>query len=147
MVCEPVEGAFTSPLPQFLVFCFFFLLGNSAAHIPGCGRMYSIPLLALLGGLLISLYKFIIYPAFLSPLAKIPNAHFSSGFSPVWILWKRYTSAENRTIHDAHQKKGPIVRLGPNDISINCVEAGVKTVYSGGFEKPNWYPNVFFNFG
>lgn len=93
------------------------------------------------------IYKFLVHPTFLSPLSQIPNAHWSSSISPIWILWKRYVSAECEAIHAAHEKYGPIVRLGPNDINVNCVENGLKTVYSGGFEKPNWYPNAFFNFG
>lgn len=88
-------------------------------------------------------YQYIIYPAFLSPLAKIPNAHFTAPISPAWIIWKRYREQNNRTIHAAHTKLGPIVRLGPSEISINCVEGGIKTVYSGGFEKHDWYPRVF----
>lgn len=107
--------------------------------------MYNIPLLALICLLLLSIYRFILYPVFLSPLAKIPSAHFTAGFSPLWILWKRYRSTENKAIHDAHQKYGPIVRLGPNDINVNCIEGGIKTMAS--FEKPDWYPNAFFNFG
>ena len=108
--------------------------------------MYVVLLLAVLCGLLFLFIKHVIYPAFLSPLAKIPNAHFTAGFSPLWILWKRYSGAENQAIHHAHLKYGPIVRTGPNDINVNCVDGGIKTVYSGGFEKPNWYPNVFQNY-
>ncbi|CAF9916085.1 MAG: hypothetical protein HETSPECPRED_002752 [Heterodermia speciosa] len=107
--------------------------------------MYNIPLLALVCGFLFSIYRFIVYPTFLSPLARIPNSHFTASFSPLWILWKRYRGAENKAIHDAHVKYGPIVRVGPNDIDVNCVEGGIKTIAS--FEKPNWYPNAFMNFG
>ncbi|KAL8793561.1 MAG: hypothetical protein Q9195_003823 [Heterodermia aff. obscurata] len=99
----------------------------------------------MLCGFLLSIYRFILYPAFLSPLAKLPNAHFTAAFSPVWILWKRYRSAENKAVHDAHLKYGPIVRVGPNDVSVNCVEGGIKPMAI--FEKPNWYPNAFRNFG
>ncbi|PGG99521.1 unspecific monooxygenase [Blastomyces parvus] len=53
----------------------------------------------------------------------------------------------NRTIHEAHQKYGPIVRLGPSEISINCVDGGIRTVYSGGFEKHAWYSRVFSAYG
>ena len=92
-------------------------------------------------------YRCLLHPALLSPLSKIPDAHWSSPFSSVWILWKRYDGAENKAIHAAHEKYGPIIRLGPNDISVNCVEGGIKTIYTGGFEKPDWYPNAFFNYG
>lgn len=106
-----------------------------------------IPALVGVSLVLFCLYKYLLHPALLSPLSKIPNAHWSSPFSPLWILWKRYIGAENQAIHAAHKKHGPILMLGPNDISVNCVEGGVKTIYTGGFEKPDWYPNAFFNYG
>lgn len=95
------------------------------------------------------LYKTINYLAhavFLSPLSKIPNAHWSAPIYPGWILWVRFRGRNNRTIHAAHERLGPVVRLGPSEISVNCVEAGIKTVYTGGFEKHGWY-RVFESFG
>ncbi|KAJ5788587.1 hypothetical protein N7457_003577 [Penicillium paradoxum] len=92
-------------------------------------------------------YKAVIYPAFVSPLSKIPNAHWSAPISPMWMLWRRFTSRNNRTIQAAHEELGPIVRLGPSEISINCVDGGIKSVYTGGFEKHDWYPRVFASFG
>ena len=109
--------------------------------------MLSIPILAGFGLFAALVYKYILHPLFLSPLSKVPSAHFSSSFSPVWILYKRYIGAENRAIHAAHQNYGPIIKLAPDQISINCVDGGIKTVYSGGFEKSNWYHNMFDNYG
>jgi len=93
-----------------------------------------------------ALYKFVIYPVFISPLARLPNAHWSSPFSPIWILWIRYKRKENVTILSAHNKYGPIVRLGPMDISVNSIEGGIRTIYGGGFEKGEWY-TIFDNYG
>lgn len=93
----------------------------------------------------LALHKFIIHPTFLSPLAKVPNAHWSSPFSPAWILWTRYSNRENKSVHAAHLKHGPVVRLAPNELSVNNL-AGVKTVYIGGFEKGEWY-SIFNNYG
>ncbi|KAI9371521.1 cytochrome P450 [Aspergillus egyptiacus] len=93
------------------------------------------------------LYKTLVYPALLSPLSKIPNAHWTAPISSAWILWKRFQGQNNRTIHAAHERLGTIVRLGPSEISINCVEGGIKSVYTGGFEKHDWYPRVFGSFG
>lgn len=110
----------------------------------------AIPSVTLLAGvslLLICIYKFVVYPAFLSPLSKIPNAHPTSPFSPAWIIWTRYRCNNNRATHAAHEKYGPIVRLAPNEISINCVDEGIRTVYAGGFEKHDWYPNQFASYG
>ncbi|KAI0120452.1 cytochrome P450 [Hypoxylon sp. NC0597] len=91
------------------------------------------------------IYKHVLYPAIFSPLSKIPKAHWSCSISPAWILWARFQSRENRTLHAAHQQHGPIVRVGPNELSINSIE-GVKTIYQGGFEKHQWY-SLFDNYG
>lgn len=53
----------------------------------------------------------------------------------------------NRTVQAAHEQYGPIVRLGPSEISVNCVDGGIKSVYTGGFEKHEWYPRVFGSLG
>ncbi|CAJ2505057.1 Uu.00g124510.m01.CDS01 [Anthostomella pinea] len=92
-----------------------------------------------------SLYYFLIQPAILSPLVKVPKAHWSCSISPAWILRARFDGRENRTLYEAHKQLGPIVRVGPNELSINNIEA-VKTVYQGGFDKHQWY-SVFDNFG
>jgi hypothetical protein len=97
--------------------------------------------------LLLVLYRFIVSPNFISPLSKIPHAHWSSGISSFWILWIRYSSKEISTIHEAHKKHGPVIRLAPNEISVNCVKGGIQTVYAGGFEKHEWYSNLFDNYG
>ncbi|KAL4778953.1 cytochrome P450 [Aspergillus varians] len=93
------------------------------------------------------LYEFAVYPVFLSPLSKIPNAHWTAPIAPAWITWRRFRGQNNRTIHAAHERLGPIVRLAPSEISINCVEGGIKSVYTGGFDKHDWYPRVFGSFG
>jgi hypothetical protein len=103
--------------------------------------------LAVAGVCLFLLYKGIIYPAFLSPLAKIPNAYWLAPLTPAWVLWKRFRYQNNRTVQAAHEKLGPIVRLSPSEISINCVDGGIKSVYTGGFDKHNWYPRGFGSFG
>jgi hypothetical protein len=90
---------------------------------------------------------FFIYPAFLSPLSKldIPNADPLAKYTPLWILWRRNTQRENRTLYEAHQKLGPIVRVGPNEISVNSLE-GLRVIYGGNFDKHAWYANVFSNY-
>lgn len=105
--------------------------------------LLSISLLAVVALLV---YQFLIYPTFVSPLSKIPAAHLTASWSPLWILWIRYTRVEVQTIHQAHRRFGPIVRLGPNEVSINCVDGGLRTVYAGGFEKPFFY-DQFQNYG
>ncbi|KAI9678808.1 MAG: hypothetical protein M1817_005867 [Caeruleum heppii] len=96
--------------------------------------------------LLLLAYRYIIQPCFISPLSKIPNAHPTSAISSLWITWVRYRHRQNRAVHAAHEAHGPVVRLGPNEVSINCVDRGLRTVYTGGFEKPDWY-SFFENHG
>ena len=90
---------------------------------------------------------FFIYPAFFSPLSKldIPNADPLAKYTPLWILWRRFTKRENKTLYKAHKVFGPIVRLGPNEISVNSLE-GLRVIYGGNFDKHAWYPNVFSNY-
>lgn len=109
----------------------------------------AIPVTTLAAAVVVALlvYRGFIHPAFVSPLAKIPNAHWSAPFSPAWMLWRRFRMQNNRTIQAAHERLGPIVRLGPSEISVNCVDGGIKSVYTGGFEKHDWYPRVFGSLG
>lgn len=114
-----------------------------------CSKMaISAPtLLALLVLVAALIYQFIIHPIFLSPLSKIPSAHFTTPFSSLWILYIRYTNVENATLLRLHRAKGPILRLGPNEISVNCYEEGLKTIYGGNFDKTEFYPRRFANYG
>ncbi|GAB1315978.1 Sterigmatocystin biosynthesis P450 monooxygenase-like protein [Madurella fahalii] len=90
-------------------------------------------------------YRYIIHPALFSPLGQIPNAHWSAPFSRLWILGVRFAHRENRTLHAAHCRLGPVIRVGPCELSINDID-NVRIVYQGGFEKPTWY-SVFDNYG
>lgn len=78
--------------------------------------------------ILYAIYRLVIVPAFISPLSNIPAAHPTASFSPAWILWTRWCSRENATVLAAHERCGPLIRLGPNEISVNCVNGGIRTV-------------------
>lgn len=93
------------------------------------------------------IYQYVIFPALLSPLSRIPNAHWSAPFSRLWILFHRSREEETPTVHTAHQRHGPIIRIAPNEISVNSVDGGIRSIYAGGFEKGDWYRNVFNNYG
>lgn len=86
--------------------------------------------------LLASIYKWLIYPAFFSPLSKIPNIHPVAAITSLWMLWIRFRNVENDTVFQAHKKHGPVVRLGPHEVSVNCVDDGIKTIYGKGLKKP-----------
>ncbi|KAJ5826557.1 hypothetical protein N7447_003320 [Penicillium robsamsonii] len=91
------------------------------------------------------IYNHVIKPYFLSPLASIPNAHLTSPLSSYWIDRKRSTSTEVLAIYALHQKHGPIVRLGPKELSINSIH-GLRIIYTGAFEKHSFYNDFFVNF-
>ena len=91
-------------------------------------------------------YYCVVEPLFLSPLRYIPPAHPLCAISSAWISWIRFRRHENQSLCVAHRKQGPVIRLSPNELSINCVDDGIRTVYGGGFEKHSWY-NSFRNFG
>ena len=92
-----------------------------------------------------AIYKYVIYPYWLSPLSKIPNAHFTAPILSTWMDKQRQAGKEIRTIYAIHQKHGPVVRLGPNELSVNSLN-GLKTIYTGAFEKDVFYQQVFINF-
>jgi hypothetical protein len=109
------------------------------------GHIYDWSGAAIVAIVAILTYRLFIFPTFFSPLSRIPNAHWSAPFSRTWILWVRFVQRENRTLHDAHRRLGPVIRVGPNELSIDGLE-NVRVVYQGGFEKPGWY-SVFDNYG
>lgn len=97
-----------------------------------------------------SVYHVFVYPFLLSPLRSIPRAHWSVPIPYIgsaWILYQRSRSRNNAATAQAHRDHGPVVRLGENEISVNCYEGGLKTIYAGGWEKHEWYPRQFSNFG
>ena len=92
------------------------------------------------------LYQYILHPLLFSPLRRLPSAHPLARFTSLWILYIRFIEWENRAVHAAHVKHGPIILLGPNEISVNCVDGGIRNVYAGNFEKDSYY-EFFSNFG
>lgn len=92
-----------------------------------------------------ALYYAVLQPLFLCPLRRIPNAHWSAPYSPLWIAWKRYMRCENSTVLAAHRHSGPIVRLGPGELSINSMDDGFRTVYGGSqpFLKHDLYKSLY----
>ncbi|PHH60263.1 hypothetical protein CDD82_2327 [Ophiocordyceps australis] len=86
----------------------------------------------------LSLYL-ILAPVFTSPLRRVPTAHWSCSVSSIWILWTRYRRRELAVVEAKHRQLGPIVRLGPADLSLGCYDNGIRAVYNGGFEKASYY--------
>ncbi|KUJ14862.1 cytochrome P450 [Mollisia scopiformis] len=64
----------------------------------------------------------------------------------MWLLWIRGTGREFTARLAAHRRLGPVIRIGPQEISINCIKDGVRTVYGGNWDKSSMYDG-FTQFG
>lgn len=80
------------------------------------------------------LYKLIIYPVFLSPLASLPAAHPLCHVTSLWMQWQRYNEREFSVVAAAFARKGDYVRLGPREMAVNSVE-GVQCAYGVGAQN------------
>jgi len=56
------------------------------------------------------------------------------------LAYDDWSGDRTRTIHKLHQKYGPAVRIGPNELSLNSLTA-MKTIYGAGsgFERTSFY--------
>lgn len=79
------------------------------------------------------------YLAYFSPLACVPNAHPLAPFSKLWLLWLRYSGQEHHTRYLLHTRLGPVIRLAPQELGVNCIDDGVWTIYNGNFDKSPWF--------
>ncbi|KAL4882471.1 cytochrome P450 [Aspergillus karnatakaensis] len=94
-----------------------------------------------------STYRYILHPILISPLSKIPNAHWTAPFCPIWILWIRLTYQELAVLPELHKRLGPLIRLGPTDLSVSEYENGIQKVLgSSEFEKHPQY-SVYDHYG
>ena len=56
-------------------------------------------------------------------------------------MLQEFTSNRRGYIHELHRQYGPVVRLGPNEVSFTSLEA-LKEIYSsggGGYDKTEFY--------
>ena len=99
------------------------------------------PILSIFGTFAIialALYKYIIVPAFLSPLSKLPVAHPLCAITSRWFDRQRAKQRELKTLYAAHQEHGSIVRLGPTEVSV-VSRKGLRKIYTAGLEKTSFY--------
>lgn len=96
--------------------------------------------------LLFGFYNYVVHPTLVSPLGKLPNAHFTAPVSTLWLKYKQKNGKTGlRDILKAHKKYGPIVRISPNELSV-CSLDGLRQAYAGGFEKTTYFEQ-FANYG
>jgi hypothetical protein len=82
----------------------------------------------------------LIIKAIRSPLASIPGPRHSVCTS-LYLILQEFASSRRMYIHRLHQKYGPVVRLGPNEVSFTSLEA-LKEIYTSGgsgYDKTEFY--------
>ncbi|ESU13935.1 hypothetical protein FGSG_13176 [Fusarium graminearum PH-1] len=84
------------------------------------------------------LVKYLLDP-FLSPLRQVPGPKLFAATR--WRLaYEDWKGTRTRTINALHKKYGPVVRIGPNEISFNSLSA-LRTIYGPGsrFGRTSFY--------
>ncbi|KZT53062.1 cytochrome P450 [Calocera cornea HHB12733] len=81
------------------------------------------PAIAATAGALILLYFGFstFYTAFLGPLAQFPGPGLAK-FSKIWGFLQAMSLRKTMTVHKMHKQMGPVVRVGPNHLSITAPE-------------------------
>ena len=114
-------------------------------------QLGSHPFTLALGTLLFSFLSYVIYQRYFHPLAKYPGP-FLASLTDLWQVRQFMTLKQPYNLTDLHERYGPIVRYGPDKLSITDEDA-IKTIYQSGARytpKTEFYdaygaahPNVF----
>ncbi|KAF2275234.1 benzoate 4-monooxygenase cytochrome-like protein P450 [Westerdykella ornata] len=100
------------------------LLISTARHL------LSSPLLlvgSIFGALFLYLLLLSLYRLTLHPLARYPGPRLAA-LTDIYLAYHAYRGDRHLCYHAAHQKYGPVVRIGPNSLSFNTSSA-LKTIY------------------
>lgn len=81
-----------------------------------------------------------------SPLARIPGPK-SFALTSLRLVYEDYKGTRTGTLHSLHQKYGPVVRVGPSEVTFNSISA-LRTIYGAGsgFERTDFY-HIFAVYG
>lgn len=93
------------------------------------------------------LAAYLVFSRLYSLIAKLPGPIYSI-FTPAWLMIQEFGGLRRVYIHDLHTKYGPVVRLGPNEVSFAGVEA-MKEIYTSGgsgYDRTELY-DLFRQFG
>ncbi|KAK4560755.1 hypothetical protein LTR86_005334 [Recurvomyces mirabilis] len=66
--------------------------------------------------------------------------------SSFWYNRRQARSRGLKTLLEAHARLGPIIRLGPQEVSV-VSEEGLSKIYAAGLDKSSWYQKTFFLYG
>lgn len=124
------------PLAIIPIVLAFFLTDRFPSFWSDLLYCYAVFILSLAGS--VATYRL----SFLHPLAKYPGNVFSN-LTKWWGVWETYEGRHHARVHRLHQEHGPIVRVGPNEISIADVSAITSVLGSSGLPKGDCTPFCF----
>lgn len=83
------------------------------------------------------------YNIFFHPIRHVPGP-FLAKLTRLWLFWHDFGGNPHTTIRSLHQKLGPVVRISPNEVSIDDVAANA-TIYSqmDPWVKPAYHYKAF----
>lgn len=88
----------------------------------------------------ILLVGYILAQGILGSVSKIPGPWYTR-FTSFWIKYQEFTANRRESVHRLHQVYGPVVRLGPNEVSFTSLDA-VREIYASGgsgYDKTEFY--------
>ncbi|RAQ41595.1 benzoate 4-monooxygenase cytochrome P450 [Aspergillus flavus] len=99
----------------------------------------TITLVAMATGIVAFILYYICWSLFSSPLARIPGPK-SFALTKWRLAYEDYKGTRTRKIHALHERYGPVVRIGPNEVAFNSLPA-LRAIYGAGsgFERTNFY--------
>lgn len=112
------------------------------------------PVLAhpILACLLISISAYVLYYRFFHSLARYPGP-FLASLTNLWITKVSVDGDWPQRLQRLHKRYGPVVRIAPNEVSVDHVDAipkiyGIgkgftKTSFYAMFGDPKYKPNIF----
>lgn len=88
-----------------------------------------------------------IYRATVSSLSKVPGPWYSL-LTDAFLVYKEFAAQRRVYIHELHKRFGPVVRLGPNEVSFTSLDALKEIYQSGGsgYDKTEFY-TLFTQYG
>lgn len=88
----------------------------------------------------ILLVGYLVARGIVSRISKVPGPWYTR-YTSLWIKYQEFTANRRESIHALHEKYGPVVRLGPNEVSFTSLDA-IKEIYSSGgsgYDKTEFY--------
>jgi cytochrome P450 len=88
------------------------------------------------------LYRYVIHPALLSPLARIPAAHPTAVVSGHWFRRAERADRQAAALLDAHRRLGPVVRVEPRHVHLASQDALRVVFHVGRFDRDTWWTQL-----